>query len=176
MLSGPRATSSVIGNGSFSSEEDSSVCQPFKSKHYVWKCMINGPLDEFPVKISSLIDNGAHMILICPETVNKLGLTPIPLPEPEIVDVAISSSSSTKKTLSHFVKFKTTSLDGQWTSRTVFAIIAPGLCMPIIFGLPFLEFNGIVSDHALRACIHKISGYNLINSVISLLKLPPNLS
>ena len=38
--------------------------------------------------------------------------------------------------------------------------------MPIIFGLPFLEFNGIVSDHAARCCIHKKTGYNLINPAI----------
>ena len=112
------------------------------------------------------------MVLIHPETVKQLGLPTFPLPHPKDVDVAISSSASTKKTLSHFVKFKATSLDGIWTSRTVYAIIAPGLCMPIIFGLPFLEFNGIISDHSHHACIHKKTGYNLINPVIPL-PLPP---
>ena len=163
---GPMATSAVIGNDTFSSEGDSAVCQPFKSKHYVWKCTIDGTLDEFPLKFSTLIDNGAHMVLIRPDTVKKLGLPSFPLPEPEEVDVAISSSHSTKKILSHFVKFKATSLDGLWTSRTIIAIIAPGLCMPIVFGLPFLEFNGIVTDHSSRSCIHKNSGYNLINPAI----------
>jgi predicted aspartyl protease len=91
---GPLAASAVIGNGSFSSEGDSSVCQPFKSKHYVWNCTINGPADEFPIKVSMLIDNGAHMVLIRPETVKQLGLPSFPLPEPEIVDVSISSSTS----------------------------------------------------------------------------------
>ena len=163
---GPLASSAVIGGESFSSEGDSSVCQPFKSKHYVWKCQIDGTIDEFPLKISSLIDNGAHMVLIRPDIVKQLGLPCFPLPEPEEIDVAISSSQSTKKILSHFVKFKATSLDGLWTSRTVIAIVAPGLCMPVIFGLPFLEFNSIISDHSSRACIHKKSGYNLINPVI----------
>jgi hypothetical protein len=170
---GPLASSSVIGNGSFSSDGDSSVCQPFKSKHYVWKCKIDGTLDKFPLTVSTLIDNGAHMVLIRPETVKQLGLASFPLPQPETIDVAISSSGSTKKTLSHFVKFKATSLDGLWTSRTVFAIIAPGLCMPIIFGLPFLEFNEIISDHSRRSCIHKKSGYNLINPAIPTPPSPP---
>lgn len=170
---GPLATSAIIGNGSFSSEGDSAVRQPFKSKHYVWKCTIDGPADEFPVTFSTLIDNGAHMVLIRPETVKKLGLPSYPLPQPEVVDVAISSSTTTQKILSHFVKFKASSLDGLWTSRTVYAIIAPGLCMPIIFGLPFLEFNGIISDHSLRSCVHKKSGYNLINPVIPLPKPAP---
>ena len=49
---------------------------------------------------------------------------------------------------------------------TVIAIVALRLCMPIIFGLPFLGFNNIVCDHALCACIHEKTGYNLLHSVI----------
>ena len=172
-MHGPLASSAVIGNGSFSSESDNSVRQPFKSKHYVWKCNIDSPADDFPLTVSTLIDNGAHMVLIRPETVHKLALPTFLLPTPETIDVAVSSSSSTKKTLTHFVKFKATSLDGLWTSRTVYAVIAPGLCMPIIFGLPFLEFNGIVADHSLRSCIHKKTGYNLINPVLPSPPKPP---
>ena len=71
---GPLAPSAVIGNGSFSSESDNSVRQPLKSKHYVWKCKIDSPADDFPLTISTLIDNGAHMVLIRPETVQKLAL------------------------------------------------------------------------------------------------------
>ena len=170
---GPLAPSAVIGNSSFSSESDNSVRQPFKSKHYIWKCKIDSSADEFPVTLSTLIDNGAHMVLIRPDTVQNLALPTFLLPEPEVIDVAVSSSSSTKKTLTHFVKFKATSLDGQWTSRTVYAIIAPGLCMPVIFGLPFLEYNGIVADHSLRSCIHKQTGYNLINPVLPSPPKPP---
>ena len=170
---GPLASSAVIGNGSFSSESDTSVRQPFKSKHYIWKCKIDSPADEFPLTLSTLIDNGAHMVLIRPDTVQKLSLPTFLLPKPEVIDVAVSSSSSTKKTLTHFVKFKAMSLDRIWTSRTVYAIIAPGLCMPVIFGLPFLEFNGIVADHSLRACIHKKTGYNLINPVLPSPPKPP---
>ena len=65
--------------------------------------------------------------------------------------------------LENFVILKATSLDQVWTSRRVRALIAPDLCMPIIFGLPFLSYNNIVTDHALRSCIDKRSGYNLIN-------------
>ena len=35
--------------------------------------------------------------------------------------------------------------------------------MPVIFGLPFLTHNNIVTDHALRSCIDKKCGYDLIN-------------
>ena len=102
----------------------------------------------------------------------KLGLPSFPLLEPEDVDITISSSQLTKKTLSCFVKFKATSLDGLWTSHTVIVTIAPGLCMPII-SLPFLKFNNIVSDHSLCACIHKQTSYNLINPVIPPFKPAP---
>ena len=47
------------------------------------------------------------------------------------------------------------------------------VCMPIIFGLPFLEFNGIVSDHSLCACIHKQTSYNLINPMLPTPKPAP---
>ena len=59
-MHGPLASSAVIGNGSFSSENDSSVRQPFKSKHYIWNCNINSTTDEFPVTLSTLIDNGRN--------------------------------------------------------------------------------------------------------------------
>ena len=70
---GPLSQTSVLGNGSFS-ESDASVSIPKKSKHYIWKCANDGPAVEFPVKTMSLIDNRAHIVLICPDLVTKLGL------------------------------------------------------------------------------------------------------
>jgi hypothetical protein len=75
------------------------------------------------------------MVLIRPKTVSLLGLPLYTLPTPETIDVAISSSSSVPTLLTQYVKLKVTSLDGQWMSRTIFAVVAPGLCMPIILGL-----------------------------------------
>ena len=121
-----------------------------KFKHYVWNCMIEGLAVEFPINISTLIDNGAQMVLIQPELVAKLKLCIFQLCKPEIVNVAISTTTK-KITLSSYVKI----------SHTIFAVIAPGLCMPIIFGLPFLEINSIVCDHKEWACIDKKTNYNL---------------
>ena len=143
---GTMNTTSVIGDGSFSNSEVS-VRPHIKYKHYVWNCLIEGPAVEFPIKILTLIDNGAHMVLICPELVAKMNLHIFPLHKPEVVDVAISTTTKKEITLSSYIKICATSLDGQWTSRTVYAVIAPELCMPIIFGLPFLEINSIVCDH-----------------------------
>ncbi|KAF8808581.1 hypothetical protein BYT27DRAFT_7255381 [Phlegmacium glaucopus] len=114
-LFGNLNSTSVIGNSSFS-DGDISVRPHFKSKHYVWHCMIDGPAVEFPLKSASLIDNGAHMVLIRPELVIKLGLCIYTLPNREIVDVAISTSCKKEISLSTFVKLRVTSVDGQWTS------------------------------------------------------------
>ncbi|KAF8800955.1 hypothetical protein BYT27DRAFT_7262510 [Phlegmacium glaucopus] len=115
---------SVIGNSSFS-DGDISVHPHFKSKHYVWKCMIDGPAVDLPLKTFSLIDNGSHMVLIHPELVAKLNLPIFTLPNPKLIDIAISTSHKKQISLSTFVKLSATSLYGQWTSHTVYAIIAP---------------------------------------------------
>lgn len=53
------------------------------------------------------------------------------------------------------------------------------LCMPVILGLSWLEFNKIVCDHADHLCYVKNLGYNLLNSPIieapSTSKPKPNL-
>jgi hypothetical protein len=45
------------------------------------------------------------------------------------------------------------------------AIVAPGLCAPVILGLPFLSHNNIVIDHAARTAIDKTSNFDLLNPV-----------
>ena len=159
---GPLSSMSALGNGSFS-KGDASVGHPTKSKHYIWKCLIDHAV-EFPVKMASLIDNRVHIVLIHPDLVTKLGLPLSLLETPEIVNIALDSpTDKSKKTLTHFVNFQLTLLDGVFASRKVSAFVAPGLCMPIILGLPFLEKNKIVCDHELHTCVHKPSGYNLLN-------------
>ena len=153
---------SVIGNGSFS-DGDLSVRPHFKSKHFVWQCMIDGPAVEFPMKVTSLIDNSSHMVLIWLQLVKKLALPIFTLPNPEIINVVITTTKKKAISLTLYVKIWATSTDGQWTSWVVYVIIAPGLCMPIIFGLPFLEINTIICDHKERACIDKKTNYNLLH-------------
>ena len=63
---------SVIGNGSF--YRDLSVHPYFTSKYCVWQCMIDRPAVEFIMKVSSLIDNSSHMVLIHPQLDEKLVL------------------------------------------------------------------------------------------------------
>ena len=139
------------------------VSPPIKSKHLVWECQIHGLLTDFPVKTRVLIDNGAHVVLIRPDVVAKLNLRKHRLHEPEIVDIAMNNGKKSSLELYEYVKLSLTSLDATWTSKTVKALIAPNLCMPVILGLPFLMHNTIVTDHAARTCIDKTVNYDLLN-------------
>ena len=44
---------------------------------------------------------------------------------------------------------------GEYTVHMVHAMIAPNLCSPVIFGLPFLTYNNIVVDHTESSAINK---------------------
>jgi len=157
--------SAVLGNGSFS---EGDVSPPLRSKHFITKFKVPATHLDFPLTYASLVDNGAHFVLIRPEVADELHLKRYPLKTPETVSVAIEDGKKKKEmTLYYYVKFAVTSLDGAWTSKTIYAIVAPGLCMPIILGLPFLIHNDIVTDHAARSCIDKKTGYNILHPVIT---------
>ena len=148
------------------------VSPPLHGKHLVWNCQIHSSTKDFPVKTHALIDNGAHLVLICPELVNQLGLKKHDLPEPELIDVAFNSQQRKTK-LYQYVKLSLTSLDSSWTSRTVRAVVTPGLCAPIILGLPWLMHNSIVTDHAACTCIDKKMSYDLLNPPVITPPAPP---
>jgi hypothetical protein len=112
-------------------------------------------------------------VLIRPDIVQKVGLPIHTLHTPEPVDVAIKNGKEKQKCiLKEFVILGITSIDQQWSSKHIQAIIALNLCMPLILSIPFLSHNNIVTDHALRSCVDKKSGYNLIDPKI-VLPLPP---
>ena len=145
---------------------------PHRSKHLIWQCQIHSLTNDFPVKTRALLDNGAHLALIRPELVERLGLKKYRLHEPEPVDVAFSSEKKITH-LYHYVKLSLSSLDSSWTSRVVKAVVTPRLCLPIILGLPWLERNFIVTDHAARTCIDKRNSYDLLNPPIIVPPPPP---
>jgi len=139
------------------------VSCPLHSKHLLWDCQIHGLISDFPVTTCALIDNGAHLVLICPELINQLGLKKYRLHKPETIDVMFGNKKKQGTELYNYVKLSVTSLDSQWTSCTVRALVTPGLCAPIILGLPWLVHNSIVIDHAARTCIDKKNAYDLLN-------------
>ena len=183
----PSLSSASTGEGNSSSETSDtsfgsvSSPPPFKSKHFIWDCSLTGPAVDFPLKLASLIDNGCHMVLIRPDIVSQLGLPIFTLPEPESVEVAISFSKAgvtqKKQSLVQYVKIRPYSHDSVFHSRTLHAIVCPGLCMPLIFGLPFLEINDVICDHKRRMCIvrDRKLNYNLLRPLTRQQPPPPKL-
>jgi hypothetical protein len=58
----------TLGNGSSDTESEISTVSPMPVPHYVWHANAYGN-DEFPIPIDCLLDNGVHLVLIRPETV-----------------------------------------------------------------------------------------------------------
>lgn len=132
--------------------------------HFLWDCLLDGPNGSFPVTVKALIDNGAFLVIISEALAERLQLRKFRLHVPETVSLALSGSSTPADTcLTHYVNLRTHSVDQTWTSTSVRALIAPGLCAPILLGLPWLERNHIVIDHEARTVIDKRCGFDLMN-------------
>ncbi|KAJ6492616.1 hypothetical protein DFH09DRAFT_1338217 [Mycena vulgaris] len=137
---------------------------PHSVPHFLWDCLLDGPSGTLPITVKALIDNGAFLVIISEWLAERLQLRKFLLRTPETVSLALSESSSPAETsLTHYVNLRTHSLDQAWTSSSVRALIAPGLCAPVLLGLPWLERNHIVIDHESRTVIDKRCGYDLLN-------------
>lgn len=142
----------------------SSLNVPFSVEHLIWHCAIENRSESFPspfFNVKALIDDGSHLVLICPQLVDKLNLCIRPLLQPIEITVALDSAPTT---LMKWVKLKLYDRQKAWSSRTVCAIIAPGLCSDIILGLPFLAANNLIVDAAERSVIDKLTGFNLLQT------------
>lgn len=158
--------SCALGSGSDTSDENTFQRRvseaPLTVEHLWWEANVFGG-NEFPTRMNCLLDNGAHLVLIRPETVADLALPVKKLREPIGATLAIGD----KKTYTEFhnyVYLQLSSLNNEWTSKPVRALIAPNLCNNILLGLPFLTHNKIVVDHDERTAIDKESGFNLLDN------------
>jgi hypothetical protein len=163
-------------DSSGTSDGDLSGCNmsfPYKIPHFFWKFLMDGPAVDFPIPVRGLIDDGSHLVLITPELVDRLELRRRLLHIPETVDVALSDSSTSKRTLTEYIHLRCISTDSRWTSNTVRALIAPGLCAPVILGLPWLARNHVVIDHHKCTVVDKQVNYNLLDPAPLPLPKPP---
>ena len=151
----------ALGSGSDTSDENRVSVAPLTVDHLKWNANVFGN-NEFPMRIECLLDNGAHLILIRPETVADLALPICKLSEPFSITVAIRSEKVVS-TFHNYVHLQLCSVNNEWSSKTVHALITPDLCTNILLGLPFLAHNNIVVDHASRTVIDKESGFNLLD-------------
>jgi hypothetical protein len=150
------------------------VTAPFHVAHLFWNCVVNSNLHDHPVHTNALIDHGSHAVLIREDLVEQLGLRRRCLPKPEKVELAMSQGDvKVEVDLTEWVKLKLHDPSFFYSAWTVRAIIAPGLCSPVILGLPFLVHNRIIVDHECRTVIDKASNFDLLNPVPPLKAKPP---
>jgi len=151
--------SAVLGNGS----DSECVDTPFSSPHFFVDVFIGGSTSMPLCLVHALIDHGCNSVLISPELVDCLGLTPRKLPKPKSVVMAIEGDQRKEIVFQEFVQMSVISSDQSWSSRLCRAIITPNLCAPLIPGNVFLAYNHFVIDHELRICIDKVTGYDLLS-------------
>ena len=171
----PAISSSVLhgDNSNLSKDSDDSVSPmpsvpfsvPFSSPHLLWDCVVHDTSSLSEVPLTALMDNGSHVVLIRADLVDRLKLRRHSLPVPMPINLAMSPNpnETTAATLTEWVKLKLYDKDGLWCSRTVRAVVAEDLCYDVILGLPFLNVNGIVIDHAEGTCVDKKSGFDLLH-------------
>jgi hypothetical protein len=131
--------------------------------HFHWKCLVVGGAD-ITDQTPAMIDNGSHKVLVDNDFISSSGLKHRNLYKPENIKLAMTARGDKKEImLMEYVKLKLQDPSGQWTSKTVCAVISPKLCSPILLGLPFLVHSNIVIDHADQTVIDKVSGFDLMN-------------
>jgi len=154
--------STVLDDGSDS--EDEMCVAPFETAHLIWPCLLTGPSSNSYERVDALIDHGSHLVLIDESVVNKLGLHKRKLhAEIQANSAFINNSSSSLFSFSEYVLLSPSSINHDWTSRTIRAIVAPKLAVPLLLRGPFLSHNCLIIDHESRTCIVKDDNYDLLN-------------
>lgn len=147
---------------------------PISVPHLIWKGQVWNS-DDVQVPYDCLLDDGAHLVLIRPETVTDLGLPIRRLKEPVSVTLALNNNPDSVKEFYDYVFLSLSSLNNAWSSKPVRALIAPGLCTNILLGLPFLVHNKIVIDHEARTAVDKSCGFDLLNeNTFCRSRIPPS--
>ncbi|KAG2738432.1 hypothetical protein P692DRAFT_20709328, partial [Suillus brevipes Sb2] len=153
--------SSVLDDGSDS--EDDMCVAPFETAHLIWPCQLTGPSSQYSECVDALIDHGSHLVLINEAVVKRLGLRKRKLHTKIEANSVFTDSSSSPFSFSEYVLLSPSSVNHDWTSRAIRAIIAPDLAVPLLLGGPFLSHNSLVIDHDQRTCIPKNSDYDLLH-------------
>ncbi|KIM86037.1 hypothetical protein PILCRDRAFT_5110 [Piloderma croceum F 1598] len=150
------------GSQTVSDPSPQSVVKPLKEasplhvEDLYWRCLTSGNTDEFPVIFDALIDHGLLAVLISEDHALKLGLCLKRLRKPYIAELAMEKNGQkTEFEFSEYIKLQLHDLSSYWSSKTICAIVMPGLCSPMILGLPFLSHNDIVVDASACTAIDK---------------------
>ena len=121
------------------------TASPLHMPHLYWRCLTSRQDQEFPISFEALIDHGSSSVLIRKYLANELGLRCRPLCDPFSTELAMENDGKMMEIqFSDYMKLQLHDPSALWSSRSVCAIIAPGLCAPMILELPFLEHNDLV--------------------------------
>ena len=113
-------------------------------------------------------------MIISESYAERLGLCRKRLLEPYSAELAMEKNGrKVEIQFSEYVKLQLHDPDSYWTSKSVRAIIAPGLCAPMIQGLPFLAHNDIVVDASSRTVIDKKCNFDLLHPIPPVPTPPP---
>ena len=156
----------LLDDGDFGDTSDQSIMSvsvPLKCEHLLWNCILNGPKGS--ITVTALIDSGAHMVLMRPTLAARLGLTPLPLPTPENVNVALSQTNA-PTAFTHYVELEPCTADLKFRSKRLRTVLAKSLSVPLILGMPFLVANNVTCNYADRECNVRLNGevYNILNT------------
>src|ERR1700722_12214067 len=121
---------------------------PVQSKHFLWDCMVEGPARS-SAPVSAMIDNGSPTVFIDEKEVEKNRLRTIRLRNPLKFRQAMDAPALKFSTV---VKLRVSLPKHVWTAKMVLAVVAKGLCAPILLGLPWVEANNVIVDHGKRTC------------------------
>jgi len=145
---------------------------PLHIPHLYWKCLASGR--NFPIVFKALIDHGSSSVSISEEYILKLRLCHKHLIKPYYAELTMENNGHKINILfSEYVKVTLHDPSSFWSSKSVCAIIAPGLCAPMILGLPFLAHNDIVVDAATETVIDKKCNFDLLQPVAPPPRTPP---
>ena len=168
----PSSSYNFVLSGDSDTSGYSDDVSPISCPHLIWRAQIWNDVDV-QIPFDCLLDDGAHLVLIRPETVTDLGLPIRRLHEPVSVTFALNGNPDSLSVFHDYVSLSLSSLNNAWSSKPVRALIAPGLCSSILLGLPFLVHNKIVIDHDSRTAIVKGCGFDLLNENSSCRVAPP---
>ena len=118
----------VLGTGSDSEYMD----VPFLTSHFFYDCLIGSTIASSEVPIHALIDHGCDTVLIDPEYVKILKLTPHHLPKFKEVVMVVGNGKKDVFVLEEWVPLTIISPDQAWKSHTCRAILAPNLYVLVL--------------------------------------------
>lgn len=162
-------SSSVYDEDSGDSESlDAYVLEPNPSNLLPplwWDCRIDGPVTDVPIIVKALIDTGCPTVLISPELAECLHLEVKPLHKPLTVNAAYSTGGKrgSRISLDRFVKLSVCSKDYAFQSKSLYAILCPGLHADLILGTSFIGHNNIVIDVGLHTAILRGTTHDLLH-------------